>query len=191
MSLLSSREAAAASLLNSAWRYEEWLHTWPLNKSTVLDYFKHSDFYDRTCNNEIAIMQTMSADAMRSAHHAPGSAQHMLMPCSAARMLIEVVCILFYVLCCVLCVCVWCCSQLEGVEYSVDAPSGDDYFVIRKHWRADPSTVHLMALYYVVGIEPTDPLMPQRGTVFPMPDLHTVLKANLVSAPRPSRLAHA
>ena len=66
LSLCTPAEAAAASLHMSAWRHEHWLHTWPLNPHTVLDYFKHSDFYDKTCNNEIAIMQTMQADSIKS-----------------------------------------------------------------------------------------------------------------------------
>ncbi|ETO18523.1 hypothetical protein RFI_18742 [Reticulomyxa filosa] len=40
-----------------SWSYPAWLGTYPLHQDTVLDYFKHSDFYDRTCNNEILAMQ--------------------------------------------------------------------------------------------------------------------------------------
>jgi hypothetical protein len=64
--LFSAAESAATALQQSAWRWESWLHTWNLNRSTVLDYFKHSDFYDRTCNNEIAIMQAMNAESLKS-----------------------------------------------------------------------------------------------------------------------------
>ena len=53
---------------STAWRYEGWLHSFPLNHATVLDYFKHSDFYDRTCNNEVALMQTMHADSLKYDH---------------------------------------------------------------------------------------------------------------------------
>lgn len=28
-----------------SWRYELWINTYPLNRATVLDYFKHSQFY--------------------------------------------------------------------------------------------------------------------------------------------------
>lgn len=59
---------APVSESSTAWRYEGWLHSFPLNHATVLDYFKHSDFYDRTCNNEVALMQTMHADSLKYVH---------------------------------------------------------------------------------------------------------------------------
>jgi len=34
------------------WRFENWIHLNVLNKHSVLDYFQHSDFYDKTCINE-------------------------------------------------------------------------------------------------------------------------------------------
>jgi len=40
-----------------SWSYPAWLGTYPLHQDTVLDYFKYSDFYDRTCNNELLTMQ--------------------------------------------------------------------------------------------------------------------------------------
>lgn len=40
-----------------SWRFEGWLDAYQLNRNTVLDYFRHSEFYDRTCNNETALMQ--------------------------------------------------------------------------------------------------------------------------------------
>jgi hypothetical protein len=43
-------------LSTSAWRFEAWIHQYPLNLQTILDYFKHSNFYIRTCNNEILAM---------------------------------------------------------------------------------------------------------------------------------------
>jgi hypothetical protein len=30
-----------------SWRFEAWIFAYPLNRNTVLDYFKHSEFYDR------------------------------------------------------------------------------------------------------------------------------------------------
>lgn len=136
--IATASEMSEVNLQQQAWRYEAWLHSWNLNRSTVLDYFKFSNFYDRTCNNEIAIMQTMSIEALKS---------------------------------------------MEGIEYEVDPLSTDEYFLIRKSYRVDPNTTHLLALYYVIGVDNTtgDPLMPPRGTVLPMPDLHSVLKTNLVS----------
>lgn len=70
---------------------------------------------------------------------------------------------------------------MEGIEYEVDPLSTDEYFLIRKSYRVDPTTVHLLALYFVIGIDNAtgDPQMLPRGTVVPMPDLHSVLKTNL------------
>lgn len=36
----------------TSWRFLAWLQAWPLNRSTLLDYFKQSCFYDPSCNNE-------------------------------------------------------------------------------------------------------------------------------------------
>lgn len=73
-------------------------------------------------------------------------------------------------------------KSMEGVEYEVDPLSTDEYFLIRKSYRLDPNTTQLLALYYVIGTDNVtgDPLMPPRGTVLPMPDMHSVLKTNLV-----------
>ena len=81
----------------------------------------------------------------------------------------------------------WLCSnslrQMEGIEYSVDPLSTEEFFLIRKSWRVDPNSTQLLALYLVIGSDhPNDPLMPPRGTVSPMPDLHTVLCTNLATA---------
>jgi hypothetical protein len=61
-SMYSASELAALSLHTTAWRSEAWLHAYPLHRGTVLDYFKHTDFYDRTCNNEIVNMQQQGAE---------------------------------------------------------------------------------------------------------------------------------
>ena len=50
--LRTASESSSAALSTSAWRYEAWLSAFPLNRATVLDYFKHSPFYDPACNNE-------------------------------------------------------------------------------------------------------------------------------------------
>ena len=47
----------ASDLAHTSWRFQAWLDHWPLNRNTLLDYFKHSDFYDTQCNNEVIIMQ--------------------------------------------------------------------------------------------------------------------------------------
>jgi hypothetical protein len=74
---------------------------------------------------------------------------------------------------------------MVGVEYEVmgDASTSDpSYFVIRKQWRESASSTRLLAAYYVVGIEPPTPHAPARGTVFPLPDLHSVFAFNLTTA---------
>jgi hypothetical protein len=49
----SAATAAAAEeivdLSTISWRFEAWLNSFPLNRQTVLDYFKHSQFYGRLC----------------------------------------------------------------------------------------------------------------------------------------------
>eukprot|EP00474_Spongospora_subterranea_P004090 CRZ04548.1 hypothetical protein [Spongospora subterranea] len=40
-----------------SWRFLAWLQAWPLNRSTLFDYFKQSTFYDSSCNNELLILQ--------------------------------------------------------------------------------------------------------------------------------------
>lgn len=32
-------------LATISWRFEAWINAYPLNRNTVLDYFKHSPFY--------------------------------------------------------------------------------------------------------------------------------------------------
>jgi len=58
--LLTDDQFHNLSLQTSAWRFENWLANFPLNKSTVIDYFKHSNFYDQTCNNELAAVHSMN-----------------------------------------------------------------------------------------------------------------------------------
>jgi len=73
---------------------------------------------------------------------------------------------------------------MEGIEYSVDPSPSEDFWLIRKSYRADPQTTQLLSLYLVVGADGAalgDPQFPPRGTVFPMPDLHSVLKTNVAT----------
>lgn len=136
------------SHFKKSFRYEQWINTWPLNIRTVMEYFKYSDFYDRTCNNEQVAMQR-NADQSQL-------------------------------------------KKMEGVQYELDRSQGKDentrYFLIKKLYRTQPkenspvqvSKVHLLNLYYVVGVDP--PLnsnAPPRGTIFPLPDLHSVVNTNL------------
>ncbi|MES1912386.1 MAG: hypothetical protein MHM6MM_004671 [Cercozoa sp. M6MM] len=43
--------------IREQWRFKSWLDAFPLNQQTVLDYFRHSHFYLRSCNNEVLAMQ--------------------------------------------------------------------------------------------------------------------------------------
>jgi hypothetical protein len=76
---------------------------------------------------------------------------------------------------------------MEGIEYGIDPLSTDELFLIRQSYRVDAATLQLLAMYYVIGVEtnPEDPLMPAKGTVFPLPDLHSVMQTNLVRAHAP------
>jgi mediator of RNA polymerase II transcription subunit 6 len=47
---------------SQAWRFATWLSMYPLDPSSVLDYFKHSPFYDRSCNNELLELQSAGLD---------------------------------------------------------------------------------------------------------------------------------
>jgi mediator of RNA polymerase II transcription subunit 6 len=51
-----------ASQQHQAWRFASWLALYPLDAYSVLDYFKHSPFYDRSCNNELLELQSAGLD---------------------------------------------------------------------------------------------------------------------------------
>ena len=53
-------------LFQISWRFEAWLNAFPLNRNTVLDYFKHSPFYDRLCNNEVVLQAQQSGADQQS-----------------------------------------------------------------------------------------------------------------------------
>lgn len=46
------------------WTDKVWLSYFPLNEATALDYFSLSQFYDRSCNNELVKMQRLDAALM-------------------------------------------------------------------------------------------------------------------------------
>lgn len=45
---------------HTIFRYTEWLALYPLHIHTCMDYFKHSPYYDKTCNNEIIAIQQLN-----------------------------------------------------------------------------------------------------------------------------------
>lgn len=54
---LESR-AVLMSLLEVSFKDLAWLHAYGLTPHNALEYFSLSQFYDRTCNNEVVKMQT-------------------------------------------------------------------------------------------------------------------------------------
>lgn len=136
--------------LSKWWRFEGWINAWPLSRTTVLDYFKHSPFYDRSCNNEVIFMQNKD----------PTQLKHQ-----------------------------------KGIEYEVatepeaalrrhDRTGTENWLLIKKNYRLGPKQAKVLAMYYVVGVDPPEanPNAPQRGYVIPVPDIHSVLSTNLVTA---------
>lgn len=55
----------APERLNEAFRNDSWLQSYPLNKTTILDYFAWSPFYTLSCNNETCKMQNLPLDTLR------------------------------------------------------------------------------------------------------------------------------
>jgi len=49
-------------LLSVCFRDVAWLQSFPLNENSVLEYFSLSQFYERTCNNEVLKMQARFTD---------------------------------------------------------------------------------------------------------------------------------
>merc|ERR1719204_645473 len=52
-------------LAKKCWRFPQWLNAFQLNHLTALDYFKHSDFYDPNCVNEIVTMQQIDQEGRK------------------------------------------------------------------------------------------------------------------------------
>lgn len=59
-------DSKQVDLATTSFLFQRWLDEYPLNPHTVLDYFKHSPFYDRTCNNEIIAQQKLPPSHLRS-----------------------------------------------------------------------------------------------------------------------------
>ena len=52
------------NLTHVSFRDPVWLSRFPLTEETVIDYFALSQFYDRTCNNEVVKMQQLDPSVM-------------------------------------------------------------------------------------------------------------------------------
>jgi len=48
------------------WSDPMWLRMWALNKDNALSYFMLSQFYDRSCNNELIKMQNLDASLLKT-----------------------------------------------------------------------------------------------------------------------------
>jgi len=186
--LWTPTENSSRRLIESAWRYESWLSSYPLTPLTVLDYFKNSPFYDLSCNNErIAII---------TANKSNNSNLTNINESSIAQRL----------------------KKLKGLEYEVETNNSNNnlndfnsqYYLIKKQYRESPTEIHIESLYYVIGIEAgspsplatltnnnnnNDPILNSsiqnlssafhtvlpRGTVIPLPCLNEIIKCSLSS----------
>ena len=188
-SLVTPSELSLLSLVTSAWRYESWLHAYPLNRATVLDYFKHSPFYSLQANNErinAAASQQQQQQQQHGASVGSQSSSSFSSSLSALR-------------------------HMEGLEYALDPPQpatattattttttttatantasisstvpSSSYFVIRKQLRVSPSVVELLSVYYIVAaIDPPTASSLPVGSVIPMPHFHSLAQCALDSS---------
>ena len=69
--------------------------------------------------------------------------------------------------------------SLKGLEYEVVLPpeNNNDVFIIHKKYRHNEHFSDILAIYYILANGDTG----LRGMVFPMPDIHSVCKYNLMS----------
>jgi len=165
MRLFSLSESVLVGLSSSAWRYESWLNAYPLNRSTVLDYFKNSPFYSIQCNNERNQNQTNK----QQQHNNQQRLQYMI----GIEYEVESASI----------------AATTATSTSTTPTSSPIsslnplfdplYFLIKKCYRFGVNDVALLCLYYVIGCDPpinstqSAASLP-RGTVIPLPTFQQV-----------------
>lgn len=157
--------------LCKSWRYEAWINSFPLNRNTVLDYFKHSDFYDRTCNNETLAMQGMDPSHLKNL---TGVQYEIGRPDKEREDNTE-----------------WLLIRkiyrhsptkvrIHGLRFVTFLWMQWDFMLHTKTSHSNRTNtllqVSLINVYFIVGVDPPadNPTAPQRGTVIPLPDMHSV-----------------
>ena len=146
---MASASDVPEDLTSVSWEDKVWLQHFPLHRGSVLDYFAHSQFYDRTCNNEQVKMQHRE----RNLQH--GELEQMLEKMTGVEYRLDVV---------------------DEVPQSASS-TAHSLYVIRKQLRSGPprrvadgedQAAPVQTLYYVLD-----------GVVYEVPSLHALLSSRV------------